>query len=110
MPNLTLAAAPGSDASGGRVVAEGEAMIELQRVAIAAVSVQASNLDNTGYKPNQRLNIIACHFTNGAAVRLAYCDTAVRPDTPFLIGAQPVRVTSAIPRSPAAASAPAGAT
>lgn len=96
VPNLTLAAAPGSDASGGRVVAEGEAMIDLQRVAIAAVSVQASNLDNTGYKPNQRLNIIACHFTNGAAVRLAYCDTAVVRDNVFRIGAQPVRVTSAI--------------
>jgi hypothetical protein len=58
--------------------------------------VQAAKLDNTGYKPNQRLNIIACHFTNGATVRLAYCDTAVIRDNQFRIGAQPVRVASAI--------------
>jgi hypothetical protein len=95
-PNLSLSAAPGGEASGGRIVADGEALIDLQRVALAAVSVQASRLDNTGYQPNERLNIIACHFTSGASVRLDACDTAVVRNNVFRTGAQPVLASSAI--------------
>lgn len=81
--NIMIAAGPPQDRSGGLITADGGVMLDLQRIEIAAFRIAANRLDNTGYKANQRLNLIGCLFTGGSSVRLTYCDTAAIRDNRF---------------------------
>lgn len=94
--NIALTSIIGSDFTGGRILADGDAMIDVQRVRLSAMQIQASRLDNTGYKSNQRLNLIMNHFENGSGVSLTLCDTAVIKDNRFSYGERPVSDLAAI--------------
>ncbi len=87
-PNLVLESITAAGAADGVLLADGDAMIDLQRIGLVAMRIEANRLDNTGYKPNERLNLLACHFSEGANVRLAHCDTAVIRDNLFLPAAR----------------------
>jgi parallel beta-helix repeat protein len=49
--------------------------IDAQYVQFDGVTIRGNTIDNTGAKPNERLNIAACVFTNGASISLDVCDT-----------------------------------
>lgn len=78
--NVALTAPPPSgakEAVPGFVEADGQVMLDLQRAAVTDVKVSAKNLDNTGAKPNERLNVIDVIFTGQGRLACHTCDTPV---------------------------------
>ena len=59
------------------VEADGVVSIDWQRAYIHEVKLIAKKIDNTGAKPNERLNLIDNQFTGQARVWLQYCDTPI---------------------------------
>ncbi len=59
------------------VDADGFVSIDWQRAYIHEVKLIAKKIDNTGAKPNERLNLIDNQFTGQARVWLQYCDTPI---------------------------------
>jgi hypothetical protein len=59
------------------VEAEGFVSIDWQRARLLDIKLQAQKLDNTGAKPNERLNLVGNQFVNKARVWLHSCDTPV---------------------------------
>jgi hypothetical protein len=52
-------------------------VFDVQRARIANVQLKASDIDNTGAKVNERVNILENHFTGEGRVYLSSCDTPV---------------------------------
>lgn len=50
-------------------------MLDLHYVRLFDMVVSASSIDNTGFKPNERLNIVGNHFAGFARLALEGCDT-----------------------------------
>ncbi|HUW34156.1 MAG TPA: right-handed parallel beta-helix repeat-containing protein, partial [Planctomycetota bacterium] len=85
-PNVQITTG-GPDAEGERrpgYVQVSRGSLDLQHAGLDAVSVRADNIDNTGYKAHERLNVIGCRFTNGATLAVTSCDTAVVKENAFL--------------------------
>jgi hypothetical protein len=52
-------------------------MLELQRADVVNLLIAPSGIDNTGAKPNERINIIDNRFTGLAGINCTSCDTPV---------------------------------
>ncbi|MFA5042505.1 MAG: NosD domain-containing protein [Kiritimatiellia bacterium] len=73
------------------IVVQDEAMVDIQRAELRDIVLQVSNLDNTGFKANERLNIVGNRFTGQARLALSNCDTpAVRENVFTHEGARPL--------------------
>jgi hypothetical protein len=59
------------------VEADGVVSIDWQRAQLHDVKLMAKKIDNTGAKPNERINCIDNHFTGQARVWIQACDTPV---------------------------------
>jgi len=82
-----LIATGGPDAEGKSLPAfinAGGASLDIQHVQLDGISVRAENIDNTGYKAHERLNVIGCRFKNAATLAFSGCDTAVIKGNAFL--------------------------
>lgn len=77
--NVLLSSKPAIDPPPADPTASVEAiattMVDLQRAAIADVQIKAASIDNTGAKPNERLNIADCQFSGFGRVIVSACDT-----------------------------------
>jgi len=62
-----------------QIIGNDKCSIDFQNAAVTGLTVRAYNLDNTGNKPNERINFIGCTFSGTAKIFLHSCDTpAVR--------------------------------
>lgn len=61
----------------GVVEAGAVSTLDVQRAQVKNVKLQATNIDNTGAKANERLNIIDNQFTVQARIYCHTCDTAI---------------------------------
>lgn len=68
--------------------------LDLQNAHLDGVNVQADNVDNTGAKPNERLNITGCLFTRAGWVGLAACDTPQVVGNSFEYDGPPIAVSA----------------
>lgn len=68
----SVAALAGSQ---GIVLAGSGTMVDLQRAAVADIKLNASSIDNTGAKPNEKISIADCLFTGQGTIYLYSCDT-----------------------------------
>jgi parallel beta-helix repeat protein len=68
------------------IIAQGDAMIDLHHTRLSDVIVQASLIDNTGAKANQRLNVIGNHFVSLSRLMIDMCDTPVVRSNRFEAG------------------------
>ncbi|MEO6848939.1 MAG: G8 domain-containing protein [Chthoniobacterales bacterium] len=57
------------------IQASGQAMIDLHNAQFNNVMILAESIDNTGSKPNERLNILQNSFRETAVISLSGCDT-----------------------------------
>lgn len=64
--------------------------VDLRDIQVDAVAIKASTIDNTGAKPNERLNVTGCLFTSAASIALEYCDTASIVNNSFEYAAEPL--------------------
>jgi hypothetical protein len=55
----------------------GQGSVDLQRAWLADVKILAQKIDNTGAKPNERINVLDCMFTGQARVSCRGCDTPI---------------------------------
>lgn len=80
--NVMIAAgtfAPDRSPPEAALEADTATMLDLHHVHLMDVTISASALDNTGFKPGERLNIIGSRFAGSSRVVLEACDTpAVR--------------------------------
>jgi hypothetical protein len=74
----------------GSVEAVAGTSLDLRDVRLDAITLKGSAIDNTGAKPNERLHVAGCLFTNGAAVALDNCDTPAVVNNAFLYAAEPL--------------------
>jgi hypothetical protein len=65
------------DGMPGTVEAGSASMIDLQRADLIQMSITANEVDNTGAKPNEKLNVVDNHFTGYSRVTVTRCDTPV---------------------------------
>ncbi len=72
----------GEDAPAEIRVGDG-AMLDLHQARIEHVIVEADSLDNTGYHPNERVNVLANRFVRGARLILRNCDSPSVRDNRF---------------------------
>jgi parallel beta-helix repeat protein len=61
----------------GLVEAGTVSTLDVQRAQVNNVKLYATNIDNTGAKANERLNVIDCQFTGQGRVYCHTCDTAI---------------------------------
>lgn len=61
----------------GMVEGEGSIMIDWQRAYIQDVKLHVLKIDNTGARPNERINVVENRFTGLGRIWLQYCDTPV---------------------------------
>jgi hypothetical protein len=59
----------------GMIEAVSRTSLDLRNAHLDAVSVHGKQIDNTGAKPTERLNLAGCLFTRAASVLLETCDT-----------------------------------
>ncbi len=57
------------------LTAVGRAMLDLQNAHVDNLHVSASGIDNTGAKPNERINLVGNRFTAFARLSIQGCDT-----------------------------------
>jgi hypothetical protein len=82
---LTCAApAAGATDSPGLIQVPDGTALDLQRVRVADLRVQATGIDNTGGQVNERLNISDCRFEGLARVQMDDCDTPAVVQNDFL--------------------------
>jgi hypothetical protein len=74
--SLEMAMAGGAPAPGVLTAGPG-VQLDLSAVRLANVAVLATGLDNTGFKPGERLNISDCRFEGFGRVELRDCDSAL---------------------------------
>lgn len=75
--SIAAVAAPGQPPRVAVLQTVPEVMVDLQRAALEHVALRAYSIDNTGFKPGQRLNIVDCRLTGLSRVALFGCDTPV---------------------------------
>ncbi len=61
----------------GKILAPDKTMLDLQHARISGLSIEAEDIDNTGYRGNERLNIIGNVFTDDSSILISKCDSAV---------------------------------
>ncbi|MEO6054414.1 MAG: right-handed parallel beta-helix repeat-containing protein [Chthoniobacterales bacterium] len=59
----------------GIITAEKNTMLDIQHAQIEYIRIDATNIDNTGSKPNERLNLISNMFARSSCLNLTGCDT-----------------------------------
>jgi Right handed beta helix region len=67
----------------GTFDADAGCSIDIQKAGFDNVYVQPKNIDNTGSKANERLNILSSHFTGRSILYCISCDTPVVADNVF---------------------------
>jgi parallel beta-helix repeat protein len=65
------------------VDANGGSSVDLQNIAAVNVQVRAQDIDNTGAKPGEKLNIVGCRFSGLGRVLCSKCDTPVMSRNSF---------------------------
>lgn len=61
---------------------KGGVMLDLQRADVLSTVIRADDIDNTGARGNERLNVAECRFTGRARLWLNQCDTpAIKKNT-----------------------------
>ena len=80
-PNLALCSP--TNLPSGLIEGQGDIMFDLHHARVDGLRIQLSDIDNTGYRPLQRLNIIGNLFTRGSSLALSRCDTAVIKENSF---------------------------
>ncbi len=93
-PNLVLQSA--TNRPSGRIEGQGDVMFDLQHAEVEGLSIRLSDIDNTGYRPRQRLNVIGSRFTRGSEISLARCDTAAIKQNSFGATNMPVNATAVL--------------
>ena len=90
--NAALTAPAGTgDELPGLVEADRMTTIDWQRARVDNVKLVAKNLDNTGARPNERINVIECEFTGQGRILCEGCDTpAIRNNRFSYPGAKPL--------------------
>lgn len=73
--NVKLISRQGASSEHGILDTSGNVMIDLQQATVSAMQCRLSDIDNTGYQPAQRLNIVNSRFKEGARLILERCDT-----------------------------------
>src|SRR6185295_7730642 len=58
-------------------------MLEMQHADVVNFTVAPTGIDNTGAKPNERLNVVGCKFTGHAGIVCTSCDTPVFANNTF---------------------------
>ena len=94
----TLEPAAGQPRRLGTVVAGVDTMIDLHSARLTDIAVQASSIDNTGFKPNERLNIVGNRFAGLSQLSLNSCDTPLVNGNVFDCGegvTVPIAITTA---------------
>lgn len=76
---------PPLDPTGGIETMDG-VMLDLKHVIVVDVEVRAKSIDNTGAKPNERVNIVGCQFQERGRLYVLGCDTALVADNTFDTG------------------------
>jgi hypothetical protein len=101
LPNVRITApeAEGSPAP-GRIHAVKGTMLDLQRVGIHNVELHAREVDNTGYQPSERLNLVGNRFTGRSQITLHQCDTPLIAENVFHNDGAPVEAAVRITASP----------
>ncbi len=89
-PNVTIAS--GRAGQLAEIVADGQVMLDLHGIRFTDVAVQATGLDNTGFKIDERINIAGCRFAGGSRVRLMACDTPAFQRNVLACGPSPVPI------------------
>ncbi len=92
--NVVLASE--GNAEGGSVEATGDVLLDLQGIRISGIHLRATGIDNTGYRPLQRLNLVNNRFRDGARLTLEQCDTAVIQKNHFLQAGDSTMLETAI--------------
>jgi hypothetical protein len=97
--NVVLACRPptpvGSE-SPGMVEANDGSSLDLQRVRVEDLRVQATGLDNTGGQANERMNVSDCRFEGVAMVHVSGCDTPTIVNNSFRYDGATILVGNAI--------------
>jgi len=78
------------------VEAGASAMIDVQRAFLHNVKLQATSIDNTGAKPNERLNVLDSRFLGLGRIWLSACDTPVIARNTFDATKTPLPADNAI--------------
>jgi len=74
---------PPLDPTGGIDTTDGGVMLDLKHAVIVDIEVRARTIDNTGAKPNERVNVVGCQFRERGRVYVLGCDTALVADNDF---------------------------
>lgn len=82
----TSANVPGRPALAGDITIVTETMADISRTTLSNIVVHAQGVDNTGFKPTERLNIIANQFVGVARIALWWCDTPMIRNNHFQFG------------------------
>ena len=75
-----------ASAPGGNIFIIPETMADISRATLSNIVVHAHGVDNTGFKPTERLNIIANQFVGVARIVLWGCDTPMIRNNHFQYG------------------------
>lgn len=77
--NVLLAGKPDGEKgnNNAEVTTDGPVMVDLQNAQLVDVFVKVKNLDNTGAKVNEKINILGCKCTGHTAFMLNGCDTPI---------------------------------
>jgi hypothetical protein len=81
--SLETVRADGTNAP-GVITAGSDVLLDLSNVRLLNFALQASGLDNTGFKQSERLNLTGCRFEGYGRVELRNCDSAVVAGNRFL--------------------------
>lgn len=76
----------------GRIELIRRCMLDVQYAQFQDITLTASNIDNTGFSPNERVNVVGCRFIGQARLAVYSCDTPVVTDNVFVTS---VKFTSA---------------
>ena len=77
-PGVSLeAGAPGGADAAGAIEAGPGVRLDLAGVRVLNWAVKATGLDNTGFKPDERLNLASCRFEGFGRIELKECDSAL---------------------------------
>lgn len=94
-PNVTLSSTvpkpkdpklPPLDPTGAIDTTDGGVMLDLKHAVIVDIEVRAKTIDNTGARPNERVNVVGCQFQERARLYVIGCDTALVVDNTFDTG------------------------
>lgn len=84
--NVQLMADKPEDAEGdsdGAIAVRDGCGLDLRRVHVDNIKINASDIDNTGASYNERLNVEHSRFTRGSCIRMTSCDTPVIANNTF---------------------------